>query len=73
MTRPRRPARMTLGLWIALLPACAAAVATFRTVGLGRRAADVGASICVGIVVLLAIALPIDLLGPRDPRRGGRR
>ena len=33
----------------------------------------IAASACVGIVVPFAIALPIDLLRPRDPPRDGRR
>jgi hypothetical protein len=64
---------MTFGLWIGALPACAAAVAMFRLVGIGRRGAGVGLSVAIGIVVLFAIALPIDLLRPGGIRRDGRR
>jgi hypothetical protein len=64
---------MTFGLWIGALPACVAAAATFVTIGPGRRGAGLVASALVGIVVLFAIALPIDLLRPRDPWSGERR
>jgi hypothetical protein len=75
---PRRgTGRLTLGLQMALLPALLAAAATLAVVGLGRRGVGVAIAAGVGLVVLLAVSLPIDLLRRRGThalhvRRGPR-
>ena len=80
---PRRgTGRFTLGLRMALLPALFAAAGTLAVVGLGRRGIGLAIAAGAGLVVLLAVALPIDFLQRggirairvgRGPRNGQRR
>jgi hypothetical protein len=67
---------------MALLPALVAAAVTLADVGLGQRGIGLAIAAGAGFVVLLAIALPIDLLQRRGshalrvgrgPRNGQRR
>jgi hypothetical protein len=67
-TSRRGTGGLTLGVRMALLPALFAAAATLAVVGLGRRGVGLAIAAGVGLVVLLAIALPIDFL-----QRGGMR
>ena len=53
---------------MALLPALFAAAATLAVVGIGRRGVGLAIAAGAGLVVLLAVALPIDFL-----QRGGIR
>jgi hypothetical protein len=76
--------RLTLGVRMALLPAILAAALTLATGGVGRRGVGLAVAAGVGLLVLLVLALPIDLLGGRasykphagrgrPPRRQGRQ
>jgi hypothetical protein len=69
MALQRGTARLTLGFRMALLPAVVAAALTLATGGVGRRGVGLAVAAGVGLLVLLVLALPIDLLGGRTGRK----
>lgn len=71
MTRRHGATRMTLGFRMALLPALLAAAVTMALVGTGTRGLGVAEALGIGALVLVAIALPIDLLRGRADRAHG--
>jgi hypothetical protein len=73
-THRHHPVRMTLGVRMALLPAILAAAATFLFAGGGHPGLDIAEALVVGVIVAVAIAIPVDRLGTRPVRTGsGRR
>ena len=57
------------GFRIAVLPALLAAGYTVSQLGIGRKGRDLAIALVIGVMVLFAIGLPIDLWLSRRSRR----